>query len=1095
MKFSTLVLAALLASFVASSPAQQPSPPTNTITKEQTVYVPFEKLEQVFENQERGVFLPYREFLELWNKLNLPDQIKKTEPPVDGVLAAAHYTGIVEGDAVVMKAKLDLEALKEGWSVLKLGAGQLNIADVKSNANLNVRDGNYEVIFPNKGKYESEMTIYGKVTRETGRSTLHLNLPRTAVSQFELVIPEKGLDFTITPASAFTSAEQPDGSTKLAVYFGASQEINIAWQKRAGETALTPLLFAETSAAVRLSAGAVRTTLDVQYRILRTGVSTFEILVPSDQQVLNVDGQNLRDWTLQPADKMQRLMVNLHTPARDNYTLRINMETSVQALPAKIALPACEVKNVERQSGSVTISADPELVVEAGDLAGLTQQAAVIEKGNSLVGQYRYLRLPYSARLSISQTEPVVEVTSDALVTIEPETKYLTAKFNYEVKKAGIFFARIALPAGFAQAEAKGEAVESSSVQKVGDKNILEVKFRSRRTGAFSFDINAEAARKTPDEALTVPVFTPLNVQRYEARVGVAIHVSLKANTTDPGDLRQEDIRNMKALPVRDPETAPLTLGFRYRGEAKPAQVAFELRKPRVSVEVLALTEVREALIKNEWRFNYNVEYAGVNEFSIAVPKAIADDIQIDGDDIKERTRSDEKNEKGEPTGNVIWKVSLQDKRLGQFQLRVSLETPQTQLKQGSAADVNLYELRPLNVFRETGQVAVLKDGNLEFTATDAKGLELIDPKELSDELQREGIFLAYKYAAHPIALHLSIAKNLYLDVPSALVTYAVLNSVVAGNKAETTEVIYWVLNKSQQFFSIQLPPGGRMLSDAFVNGVPQQPSRRPDNNEVLIRLPAALENEACAVRFVYEVPSKRANSGLWPRGTINVQPPAVAGTGVLQTKWTLYLPNGYRYVKFGGAMKEAAGRWGWDRFRRLADFFVPQVGPQVRRDRANSWNEPPATPKSQASGFDFQIPKEGASVVLRRLDAPAAITIHYRSKTYANIVEAILFFAAFFFGVRLVNRPRESRFSYAMFVGVGALIIAGAVAPRAAGMWTAIYLGVLLAAVVWIVRGAWITQSRWRERRRERKAARAWQPPPMPPTPPAPQTPAAPQV
>ena len=39
--------------------------------------MPFEKLEDVFGKEERGVFLPYREFLEMWNKLNLPEKLKK----------------------------------------------------------------------------------------------------------------------------------------------------------------------------------------------------------------------------------------------------------------------------------------------------------------------------------------------------------------------------------------------------------------------------------------------------------------------------------------------------------------------------------------------------------------------------------------------------------------------------------------------------------------------------------------------------------------------------------------------------------------------------------------------------------------------------------------------------------------------------------------------------------------------------------------------------------------------------------------------------------------------------------------------------------
>jgi len=91
-----------------------------------------------------------------------------------------------------------------------------------------------------------------------------------------------------------------------------------------------------------------------------------------------------------------------------------------------------------------------------------------------------------------------------------------------------------------------------------------------------------------------------------------------------------------------------------------------------------------------------------------------------------------------------------------------------------------------------------------------------------------------------------------------------------------------------------------------------------------------------------------------------------------------------------------------------------------------------------------FQLPKEGKPVELRRLEAPAGVEISYRSLGWIYTIESVLFFAAFLFGVRLLNRPGQSKFAYAIVVGIGALIVAGAVTPRSAGAWNAIYLGVL---------------------------------------------------
>ena len=299
------------------------TPPPRVITKEQKIYVPFEKLEQVFKGQEQGVFLPYREFLEMWNRLNLPAALAAKEPPVQGVLASAHYTGKVEGDVATLQGKLAFEALKKGWSRLKLGAPGLALSEAKSTATLSAAEDGYEILFPEKGAYTLDATIFGKITREAGRSTLELPLPKTAVSQFELTIPEKGLEFTITPAAAYSATETPEGGTKLLVYFGAADKVTVAWTHRVGETALKPLLFAEAKTTVRIGSGAVRTEANIAYRILRAGVDALEVNVPADQQVLSVEGENIREWTVDATAKppalpagMQRVKVTLHTPAQ-----------------------------------------------------------------------------------------------------------------------------------------------------------------------------------------------------------------------------------------------------------------------------------------------------------------------------------------------------------------------------------------------------------------------------------------------------------------------------------------------------------------------------------------------------------------------------------------------------------------------------------------------------------------------------------------------------------------------------------------------------------------------------------------------------------
>ncbi|MDB4657690.1 hypothetical protein OAE56_02940, partial [Verrucomicrobiales bacterium] len=156
-----------------TEPAQEPE--REIINRERSIYVPYEDLEAVFEQDGRGVFLPYREFLDLWNQINLQDKKEEdVKPPTDGVLESAHYTAVVEGDenqVLAIDAVLTVESFKEkGWAVVPLLKGGMNIAEAETGeATLHLGKNGYELILPKKGQYEIKLKLYAKVNRSSGR--------------------------------------------------------------------------------------------------------------------------------------------------------------------------------------------------------------------------------------------------------------------------------------------------------------------------------------------------------------------------------------------------------------------------------------------------------------------------------------------------------------------------------------------------------------------------------------------------------------------------------------------------------------------------------------------------------------------------------------------------------------------------------------------------------------------------------------------------------------------------------------------------------------------------------------------------------------
>lgn len=1111
----------------------QPLPPRDTATRpdadpeatvvreEKSIYVPYEDLEAIFENEGRGVFLPYKEFLDLWNQLNIEKKQDEEKPPADGVVASAQYSASVEGTddkVLAIDATLEVESFKDkGWAVVPLIKSGLHIAEANTGeATLHLGKNGYELILPRKGQYEIQLKLYAKINRSAGRNTVGINLPKAGVSRFDAILPEQGWEFDLKPGAAYSSEKVGADQTRLSFFFGETEHFDLTWQKQGEETKLTPLLFVESNLTSKVVPGALQSDLNLDYRILRAGVDQFEVTVPAGQEILNVAGENIREWDVMDSGDQQKLTVSLHSPAKQTYSLKLTLEEALDSLPTEFPLPQIQAENVVRQRGNVTVETSRELEVETVSSEGLTQQSLSGQPAKDApdalrpFGRFRYLGLPFDLTLSVKKAEPIIEVESFTRFKVEPDYSNFLTVFNYTVKRVGIFDTRIEIPADFEGVEATGDQVEDFAEEIDADGNrILTVTFRNRVEGAVSFSVNGRLIRENNDDDALVPVFEPIDVSRHDGKVGLEIHTSLDPKTEEEGDLRQQDV---SLLGGNVPGEGPLQIGFRYRGEAVPARIGFTLKKPQVTGEVFTMVEVREQLIRYQWTIAYNVLYAGVDTFVISVPESIADNLRHDGPLIQEVNKNytppeDAENPPVADDGEVLWAVILRDKKMGSYQLTLTLDEPistisvadnepaddQSEKADESGSDnansfpVTLPEITLKNVQTESGQIAVVKDDNLEILDAETTSLESIDPKELRGGLARAGVFLSYKYRRHPVSLDLDVSRNQFLPVPQAVVTYTVLTSVLSTDEAITCEVIYWVKNNARQFFSVTLPEGGKMVSDIYVNGQPQQPMSRANEDVVLIRLPVG-ENQSAnefPVRFIYEIPSPNPGDQLGAFGTAEIPSAELMDAEILQSRLTLYLPDDYLYRKFTSAMKLPVRERGWTRFRNAFDWLIPTLGPQIPVHRATLWSDPPKLPAAQAGGFDLEIPTGGQPFTLHRLDAPTSVAVSYRSKGFALFCEALVGLLAFAGGLYMILYPLRYRLMYFAGFGLLPLIIAGAVSPTSASFWTAIYLGTFFAAVVWLVRGLpallrriWGGIKRLKPKRKEKKVVTKQVPP-----------------
>lgn len=1059
---------------VAVPPAPS-KPPENTGVpvreRERTIYVPYTELQKVFTDGGKGVFLPYKEFLELWSELNLKRTEEETKPPQDGIVSRAEYTGKVEGDLLAVEAKITVESFKKGWLTIPLAkGGKLSaVGDAEAGkAVLSSKPDGYDVIVPDKGVYELELKFYAPVTKTGGKFSVPLGLPTAAVSRFTAVVPGKGWEFEVKPAAAFTS--RPVGEdTALSFFFGNGTQFGVTWSKTEAATALAPLILAQTKVTSEVRGGSVATKAAVDLRILRAPVSELKFSVPAGQEILNVTGTDVKEWKLEAKGDRQLLIVSTNAPVKDKWNGTLALESPLPKLPADAVVPDVVMEGAVQDRGEIGVLAEPQLDVTPKPGEGLIQQTAAGAGAEGLVNvaAYRYLKHPAKLQVGVVPAVAQVDVESVSRFIVDRDRSKLVTEFAYNIRRVGLFEARVALPDGWSGWEVVGVPPEKWSVEKQAvtvngaavQKDHLVLRFDSQTLGNTKFTVQGQKLRTSPTEDLVVPTyFLSTPGYRYEAKIGVVVHTSLEATTKQIGDLRLEDV-NVLNFKETTAENRELTLAFRHRDAVKTqATLGFKQRPPQVNVQVLTLAQIREQSTLHQWTLAFDVAYAAIDKFILAVPKAAAAELRLVDPLVKEVNKEYQPPAAAAGAAPLLpnleayalWEVTLRNERQGVFNITLNLEQPSAG---GEAAKVELQQVHVPGVFQETGQVAVVKDDSLEIREPVAENLEEIDPKELSEQLQQTGVFLAFKYKTQPLSLKLDVARNAYIEVPQTVVTHAVLTTAVATDRAQTTEVIYWLKNNARQFLTVQLPKGAKLVSDVFVSTQSQRPMKREGSDDLLVRLPsgAAARNTAFPVRFVYEIPSPKAGEKMGWMGGISIVPPTLADVAVvLQTQQALYVPESHEYTKFKGPMTLSLKERGWGRFRGIVNSLVPAFGPQFTQS-SGDWTPAPAIPSEHRSTFDFQVPTQGRNFVLHRLGVPAATDISYRSRGWSYFLETLVFFGVIVLGLRRWHHPLPDKLRFLVLFGLGGLLVTGLVSAANAQVAKGAVLAAILVAVLWV--------------------------------------------
>ena len=1070
---SLCVLAILVLSTILFAGEEPPeAPPSKVLLRERNVYVPYEKLKETFEKEGRGVFLPYEEFLKLWNaaqpKEKPPEEVK---PPADAVISGGSYTGVASDNAVRFEVTYKVRALGKNWSELVLPLRNVAIETATVSDPLAVfapKGDGYTLVLPKPGEYSLTLAFSVRVDSKPGQRRIEFGIPPTAVSRLELTIPEKDLSVEVTPKMAATTTTPDGASTKVLAFVGNANVVAVTWMPPAGkEEKGKPILIASQATAVKVGERILRIDTAITYRIESNEADTFRIKLPPEMNLLSVKANNMRTWN---EDKAKgELVVQLHTPTKDAVMLLLRFERNFDKTPDKLAIAFPQALEALREDGFVTVSSDAGLRLLVESSTGLSQidarELPEMLRGNNLLASYRYVAHPLALSLKIDTILPQITSTVQAVASIGIEEDTLSGVVLYKISKVGIFTLKLKFPARW-DVSSVGDPQTIEDFQAPTDPDgtkTLTVNLKNKAIGDFRLPFKLTASGRAVPGELTLESVQVIGTQQDAGLFGVSAPKAFKLTTGERNKMTSANVALLVSagLVAQLPQDFDLPLAYTYTAQPASVKITIEKRQTEIRVNGSHIVIVSEPAMEMRHRLEYFIQYAEVDKLAFSVPSTLDDkvfDVKCAG--MKEKKKA------GETNGRTKWEILLQEKTKGAVVVDIFYKENFKNLEPEKAQDVAIPDIRAEDVNSQQGYIVVRKESALEIQPK-ATNLERFDPVKLPPELrpttETGNIYLAYHYVQADRSLVLNLTRHVPQEVSSTLVDLMRVQFVVTPQRGVLYNLELYIENgRAEQFLALKLPAGATVRGHSL-----RDPPLKKDNL-TLLKLPSG-PTPFC-VRMIYAAPLDAATMGSYgsldvstPELSIVGSTPALVAVPVNKIEAELYLPDDYAYMNFGGTLHRRERADAVSNTFKWIDNAVRAVErpPVVGGEMKNLPSAPNigAEFKTMGAQFDFQM-----------LSAPGTISVTYADRKLFTLLDVLLFIAVFVSGWLLVRRQKFSP----LWVCVALIFVPlcwswlsnsdFAELPR-----SAYWAGIALGAVFLLLRA-----KRWLDEYREERIARA---------------------
>ncbi|HEY2329374.1 MAG TPA: hypothetical protein VGI63_06130, partial [Verrucomicrobiae bacterium] len=797
-------------------------------------------------------------------------------PPAALAVGEVRYAARLADDEARFTLNLDAEAAGIGESSVTLLEGNVAVLPVKLPDALKiVREKNrYLLVASRAGHFKFSLEVVAKIQHDEPWNRVSFTGPAATIAAVTAQASGTNTEVQLLNGTLLETFKA-GGISGVKGFLGADQTISLRWQGKVTAVARKALLTTDSTITALVTPTVIKYTGKFHYDIVQGNAPQLTLTLPASQVLTKLDGEQIRDWHTTVEGGRQTLTVEFIKPVENFYDLTIYSEQAVESAAENFPLNPPQPLGVERESGSLTISAEDTLV-EVASLNGLRQ----VNAPDNAVAAYRFNARPFTLALKLGKIEPVVTITDRVNVRLEETRLVVAHSLALNVEKAGIYLLELLPQTGFAVAEVRGEGVEDWKA--TGGK--LVVNFSQRALGQRQIEIQLEQALKAFPEQIGIAPLRVAGAAKESSQIGAAAVPGICLKTGSISGLREIPVNQ---LPNRSDEI------LAYTAESPDWQLAIGTEKlsARIVADVFNLVTIGDGLVGGSATIRYSLVGQGVQEFKVRVP-ANCKNVEFTGPNIRRKEQAD-----------GVWIIGLQDKVWGGYTLVVTYDYQ----FDAKGATLPVAGIHAVDVERETGSIAVTTAASLQLGAKSVSGtLRRVDESELSAadrSLVTRAVILAWQYSGDQYGLAVDVKHFAEEPVLEAVADRTQITSVLTEAGEMLTQASFMVKNNEKQFQRFQLPQDAKLWG-CYVNGQPAKPER--DGDWVLVSLPRDLNrDQVFAVDIMYAQTNGALASTFGKKLTLNAPRTDVPNT---YAEWQIFVPPTLRLSDFGGSMNVTQG-------------------------------------------------------------------------------------------------------------------------------------------------------------------------------------------